>query len=701
MVLPNGKNFTFRATANATEVRSAFKTALNATATITMFGVSVFNVSATTRIFQLSARKTLVTPLSSANVSLVLLDALPAAPAPAVPTPITCIYKIPPLSAPMPAAANNTTTPDNTTTPAPSSNITLDAELLASSVNVTLDSVAIGNAPDYASGKWVLVSSAGNSSAMLAYNETADRVKQAIVNITGLSVNSVASGAPFRDGTSMVVQWDVQFVYDVGSNLPSMVAALTGASQPDAVSVAVVPLSVATPRVTGLVTVAMGDWCDEVTISTEDTELAIGAKLASLPSLRGKTPRTVKKEGSYIGGYTITVTFDPVATPGDLPPLRITGGNVTTLPGVYTSVPTVRNGSTNLVYTPIPAELLRLPVPISNTIEVKVNGVPAACGATGPSGCAFTYAQAATPVITSVTPTTLAFNGTDSLQINITGTGFYYGTTVTVGGAPCRTSLVTLTAVRCNVSAANAPSGDAPVPSGVQPVALNVASKGFASGNFSVTVHTLRIDSVTPATVSGTGMTLLNITGRGFVPDCGSNIITVGGAPAAVVDCAASALTIAFYNSTGANGTLDIVAEVRDASGNTADTTTSAAAVTATADSSLVSWVFPNPATDMMPGTGSDIIIQTDSAATAANITALYLVPQVTTDFGTNPTAAAANLSAAMAGRHACGSVSVSPSNATAVNCTMGPVANGWCVPPVCLFHACSMVLMQAATGAT
>ncbi len=42
----------------------------------------------------------------------------------------------------------------------------------------------------------------------------------------------------------------------------------------------------------------------------------------------GRAPRSVSVQGSGEYGYTITVVFDPVATPGDVPQFTITNANV-------------------------------------------------------------------------------------------------------------------------------------------------------------------------------------------------------------------------------------------------------------------------------------------------------------------------------------------------------------------------------------
>lgn len=43
----------------------------------------------------------------------------------------------------------------------------------------------------------------------------------------------------------------------------------------------------------------------------------------------GRLPRSVSVTGNSEYGYTITIVFDPVATPGDVPALTVTNAQVT------------------------------------------------------------------------------------------------------------------------------------------------------------------------------------------------------------------------------------------------------------------------------------------------------------------------------------------------------------------------------------
>lgn len=66
----------------------------------------------------------------------------------------------------------------------------------------------------------------------------------------------------------------------------------------------------------------------------------------------------------------MTVQFDARSTPGVLPPLRIVGTNVTGSVWAV-NVAIVRNGSTDWLYAPIPADMLNAPTRLNNSVQVR------------------------------------------------------------------------------------------------------------------------------------------------------------------------------------------------------------------------------------------------------------------------------------------------------------------------------------------
>lgn len=152
--------------------------------------------------------------------------------------------------------------------------------------------------------------------------------------------------------------------------------------------------------------VALGSYCETVDLVLhEETGEQMLQKLSKLPGLAA-APVQVTKSGDAANGWKVTVTFDPVRTPGDLPQLRVADATGVTGKNLVISSISLRNGTTDLFLAPIPTEITRLAVAQPNTVEVVVNGVPAACS--NPAACTFGYTQERTANITAVNPSVVS-----------------------------------------------------------------------------------------------------------------------------------------------------------------------------------------------------------------------------------------------------------------------------------------------------
>ena len=155
----------------------------------------------------------------------------------------------------------------------------------------------------------------------------------------------------------------------------------------------------------------------------------------------------------------------------------------------------------------------------------------------------YTYATAATPVLTSVTPAAVHSGST----LTIAGTGFGVsgtaGNAVTIGGAACAVTVWTATQVTCTVGS---------TPAGVHNVQLVVGGAGLAkpsSSNLAVTVS-LAVTTMQSFTVGPGGGAALTIAGAGFAPTAGpgsnsTNNVTVCGVNATVIRATSTSLTFA------------------------------------------------------------------------------------------------------------------------------------------------------------
>uniref|UniRef100_A0A383WCP6 Fibrocystin-L n=1 Tax=Tetradesmus obliquus TaxID=3088 RepID=A0A383WCP6_TETOB len=311
----------------------------------------------------------------------------------------------------------------------------------------------------------------------------------------------------------------------------------------------------------GSFTLSLGSFCDAVTVQVGESEDSFRAKINSLPGVGGahaadgvEVQRAVDENARLI----YTVTFSSLA--GDLPELRVVDSSNVTGSQPSVTVTTLQNGSTDAFYGPIPGEMLRVPVTYNNTVQLEVNGVAAACGSTYettlslPPGsaadaavCGFSHSIAATPIVTRVVPT-VPINASNLVPVVIDGTLFSTvakDNTVFLGPSPCSNVAVRATSgqyatqLGCSITAETT--------TGVRQVLVTVAGRGLAAGNFTVSLKTLLLVSRSPAssTLSGAGITVFNINGRGFdTARCSRNWVWVGGVQCAVLSCTTKQLTV-------------------------------------------------------------------------------------------------------------------------------------------------------------
>ena len=139
---------------------------------------------------------------------------------------------------------------------------------------------------------------------------------------------------------------------------------------------------------------------------------------------------------------------------------------------------------------------------------------------------AYSYTNPApAPTVTSLSTTSGPTSGLT--PITITGTGFQYGATVTVGGAPATTMIVySPTTITCYT-----PSGSAGAANVV--VTNYDGQTGTLSGGFTYVQAALTISSVSPNSGPTLGGTAITITGTGFVSTAK---VTIGSALATNVN---------------------------------------------------------------------------------------------------------------------------------------------------------------------
>ncbi|KAG2496270.1 hypothetical protein HYH03_005503 [Edaphochlamys debaryana] len=508
-------------------------------------------------------------------------------------------------------------------------------------------------------GNIELYTGASETPITLPYDADASMVRAALRNLTNYDA-TVLANSTVREGAYFARIWNITFPNYASSSIPPITARIEPNSAPDGVLVTT-EVRPASDGLSGKFMVSFAGYCEAVAMEPGFNAEQISAALSRLPKLG--SPLRVDIDGSLASSVTFTITFDPFKNPGDVPSLRVV--DIRALGGVKpnASVSTIRDGSIDAFYAPIPTEFLRLATATPNTIKASANLAPFACA--DPTGaCPYVYDDALTPIVTAISPRALSFADATELPLTITGTGFTLANSafanVTVGNATCRVTSFTDTQIICMVSE-NAPAGS-------REVKVNVQNVGFAKGFFTVVLETLFVTGVvpSPAVVSASGQSVLKFTGKGFDPvNCSSNVILIDNVPCVSIACTTRSLTV-LYPGNGGTERLgaSVVARVYE-KGKMIDED---APASPTVDVSLTGSAITAVAPDQLPGSGGNITLSLANTA-AGTVTAVYLLPRLT-DLA-NYTA----VNAAFKARVPC--ENVTGSGAAAVTCAAGPLPNG------------------------
>ncbi|XP_054766411.2 fibrocystin-L-like [Lytechinus pictus] len=175
----------------------------------------------------------------------------------------------------------------------------------------------------------------------------------------------------------------------------------------------------------------------------------------------------------------------------------------------WANVTTARIYEGNVFLSKIPGEFLRT-VNDHPQVEVIVNGIPSSCQS---DSCSFQYTPAATPTLSSITPSSGSANAGTSVVI--IGTGFSDNVgenNVTIGGADCTITDANATRIECDVG---------PAQGGVYNISVIVDGKGSASlptGGVEFE-YDFDVTSITPDEGSAAGGTEVTISGYGLGGD--------------------------------------------------------------------------------------------------------------------------------------------------------------------------------------
>lgn len=223
-----------------------------------------------------------------------------------------------------------------------------------------------------------------------------------------------------RVGARVGLQWALTFSYwTYTQTLIPTINVATSPSLPQAsdaaITVAIQDTQQASTPLSGSYSLAIGEFCDTVQVAVGEPPESLQAKLLSLPGMPADVD--VTSSGSVHSVLSYTVSFPALA--GGMLALRVADSTLSgSTPSIAVTV--VQQGSSELFYAPIPADLLRVPVLTNKGIELEVNGAPSACGPTleGSSGlvpgstiaagampaCDFETSASATPLLSSVVP---------------------------------------------------------------------------------------------------------------------------------------------------------------------------------------------------------------------------------------------------------------------------------------------------------
>ncbi|XP_069478234.1 fibrocystin-L [Ambystoma mexicanum] len=179
---------------------------------------------------------------------------------------------------------------------------------------------------------------------------------------------------------------------------------------------------------------------------------------------------------------------------------------------VIVSVGSYRCAIVSVNYTHIKCDSPPVSPAQSMDVNVLVRGMPAQCRGV----CNFSYSDAVTSSISTVSPTSL---DNVTTEISIQGDGF--GTSVEdilvyIGSRPFQANNVTENLITCDVD---------PFPAGNYTLTVVVLSKGLASG--SLNLNSPAVAHLWPASGSIMGGTTLSITGNGFHQP--NTTVTMGG----------------------------------------------------------------------------------------------------------------------------------------------------------------------------
>ncbi|KXZ46107.1 hypothetical protein GPECTOR_47g384 [Gonium pectorale] len=523
----------------------------------------------------------------------------------------------------------------------------------------------------------------GSPTALLAFNATAEQLAAAVRALTGVADVEVSHARAVRQGSYLSYTWNVTFL--AGAPAP-----LCGGHAPPS----------------GTVRVSHGSWCEFVELDVlDDPEDVLRVKLSALPGV--SLPRAVRRTVGN-GHVDLEVRFDPVATPGDLAPLRVADTRGLCGEGVTAAVVTDADGSADQLFQPLPADLVQLPVGSPGAVQLAVGGIAASC-ASAAGHCAYAGDAGATPVVASLDPEVLLVadaQGTSQLHIrgqrlappaNSTTAAATAATsansatgaanvTVTIGGVGCPLASANDTDIVCQLAS------DA-LPAGAYPVEVRVPGRGYAAGAPALQLHNLAVFGMEPRGLASEGASLVRLFGRGFAPNaaasnssgsasdgsgaagggggggvvdpCSRLRLQIGGVACGLVSCGAELLT-ALYPGIGGVGPeyteLPVVVQVLAADGSVwlsyqapepAFFTTSAAAIlSVSAAATNVSAEGEDGGSSgggggsgALPATGGTVGVVLSAAVNPSAVEGLYLVPQL--DLVFNGTAAGVNTTTA------------------------------------------------------
>jgi hypothetical protein len=269
-----------------------------------------------------------------------------------------------------------------------------------------------------------------------------------------------------------------------------------------------------------------------VTVTVTNSDTQSGAAAAAYTYQPAPTVTSVSlNSGALAGGTAVTITGTGFVT-----------GASSNFGGVACTGVTVVSATSITCTTPAHA---------AGLVSVSVTNADTQIG----SANAFTYRAA--PTVTSATPNAGALAGTT--PISITGTGFYAGPTVTVGGSACTgVSVVNATTITCNTPAHVA---------GAVTIAVTNADSQSGSAAIAYTYQVApTVTSLSPNIGTMAGGTAVTITGSDFVTGA---TVTIGGSVctlpvfvnATTLQCttpahAAGAVSVVVKNTDNQTGTL-------------------------------------------------------------------------------------------------------------------------------------------------